>query len=57
MYTGRLTAGHAVDSSATVMAPGNCSWTTTLSWRMNSIASRFSRPPKRFGTHCPSLRE
>src|SRR5216684_4241086 len=41
--------GHAVDSSAMVVAPGCCRNTSVLNLRMKSIASRFSRPPNRFG--------
>ena len=52
-----VTIGHAVDSSATVMVSGNSSPTASLSCLRNAVASRFSRPPKRFGIHSPSLRE
>ena len=54
---GPVTIGHAVDSSANVATSGNSSSMASLSWRRNSIASRFSRPPKRLGIHSPSLRE
>ena len=54
-YVGRLTDGHEVDSSATVMDPGCSACVSVLSCRTKSMASRFSRPPKRFGTHCPAL--
>ena len=52
-----VTIGHAVDSSAIVTASGNSSATASLSCCRKSIASRFSRPPKRLGIHSPSLRE
>ena len=37
------------------MEPGCSACVSVLSSRRKSIASRFSRPPKRFGTHSPSL--
>src|SRR5712692_4437472 len=51
--TGRDTMGHAVDSSAMVVARGCCRNTSVLNFRMKSMASRFSRPPKRFGIRPP----
>ena len=54
---GRDTAGHAVDSSAIVMAPGWRPYTASFSLRRNAMASRFSLPPWRFGSHSPALRE
>ena len=56
-YGGRETDGNAVDSSAIVIEPGCSPWVSAFSSRMKSIASRFSRPPNLFGTHCPSWRE
>ena len=51
------TAGHAVDSSAIVIAPGWVPWTVSFSVRRKATASRFSWPPYRFGSHSPALRE
>ena len=36
-----VTPGHAVDSSAIIMAPVRCPVRTLFKWRKNSIASRF----------------
>ena len=55
-YTGFDTPGNAVDSSATVNAPGTvCA--CSLNLRMKSMASRFSLPPYWLGIHSPALRE
>jgi hypothetical protein len=54
---GRETAGHAVDSSAAIRAPGSWAWTTSFSSRRNEMASRSSRPPYSFGTHSSAARE
>src|SRR5674536_371783 len=51
---GRDTAGQDVDSSATIMTSGWCRYTTSLISLIRSMASRFSRPPKRLVTHSPS---
>jgi hypothetical protein len=48
-------AGQAVLSSAMVTAPGARSRTSRFVPRRKSIASRFSRPPWRFGIHSPSV--
>ena len=56
-YVGRDTAGQAVDSSATVIAPGCRSWTSSFIRLRKAIASRFSFPPWTFGTHSPGFRE
>ena len=53
---GRVTPGHAVESSAIVTQPGASSLTTAFISRRKSIASRFSRPPYRFGTHSSCFR-
>jgi hypothetical protein len=53
---GRVTPGHAVDSSAIVTIPGTRLYAVALiSWR-NEMASRCSRPPYWLGAHSPSLR-
>ncbi len=54
--TGAVTPGHAVDSSAMVIAPGHRWATTTFISFRNATASRFSRPPWMLGTHSPCLR-
>ncbi|SKY64735.1 Uncharacterised protein [Mycobacteroides abscessus subsp. abscessus] len=41
----RVTPGQAVDSSATVTAPGKSLWTVALVSCRNCTASRFSLPP------------
>ncbi|CFN74607.1 Uncharacterised protein [Bordetella pertussis] len=56
MATGAVTPGQAVDSSATVMAPGHWTPTAALSSRRKSMASRFSRLPWRLGIHWPAGR-
>ena len=53
---GRVTPPQAVDSSATMIAPGASSRMVSFRFWRNAIASRFSRPPYLFGIHCPSLR-
>jgi hypothetical protein len=53
---GRDTPGQAVDSSAIVSVPGKSWWTWMLNVRSRSIASRFSRPPNRFGSPTPTMR-
>ena len=55
-YVGRDTPVQAVDSSAIVSTPGYCKCTSSLNFLRKSMASRFSRPPKQFGSHSPSLR-
>ena len=57
MSTGRETMSQAVDSSATVIAPGKRAWITWFISCRKEMASRFSRPPCTFGSHSPSLRE
>ncbi len=57
LSVGRVTPSQAVDSSAIVTTPGARRYTVAfISWR-NATASRFSRPPNTFGTHCPGSRE
>ena len=51
------TPGHEVDSSAQVITPGNSRWSIVLASFSSEIASRFSRPPSRFGSHSPYGRE
>jgi hypothetical protein len=53
---GRDTFGHAVDSSATVIVPGCCVCVCTFNSRKNDNASKFSRPPKQFGSQSPASR-
>ena len=43
--------GHDVDSSAAVIVPGCLPCVRLFNSCRKPIASRFSRPPKRFGTH------
>ena len=54
---GRVTPGHAVDSSAIIITPGTLRYAVALTSCRNDTASRFSRPPYLFGVHSPSLRE
>ena len=51
------TIGQAVDSSATVIAPGCRSWIRSFIRLRKAIASRFSFPPWMLGTHSPGFRE
>ena len=55
--TGAVTFGQAVDSSAMTCTPGWRERTEALSSRRKEMASSFSRPPHRLGTHSPSRRE
>ena len=54
---GAVTPGQAVDSSATITAPGCRRYTVALSSWRNCTASRFSRPPYMFGSQAPGPRE
>ena len=56
-WVGRVTPGHAVDSSAIVTMPGTRLYAVALTSCRNDTASRFSRPPNSFGAHSPSSRE
>jgi len=52
----RVTPGHAVDSSATVIVPG-CSRAIAVFKRWSSsTASKYSLPPRAFGIHWPAER-
>ena len=53
---GRVTKGHAVDSSAIISTLGLTEKAIWLSSRRNSMASRFSCPPYLLGVQAPPWR-